>query len=75
MHIDDSDKTWRELEKDYPNIDLIKVDKETGRILKDLDEAAKTNPWAICTDSVGRKNKDKYKSCVLKIKKKHGIKK
>lgn len=33
------------------------------------------NPWAICTDSVGRDDKDKYESCVQGVKKKHKIKK
>jgi hypothetical protein len=38
MHIDDSEKTWRELEQDYPSIILIKVDKETGDIIEDIEE-------------------------------------
>jgi len=74
-HIDDSDKTWRELEQDYPKINLIKVHGETGRVIDELEEDAKPNPWAICTKSVGRKDKDKYESCVLKVKDQHGIKK
>ena len=32
------------------------------------------NPWAICTDSVGREDKEKYEACVMSIKKKHNIK-
>ena len=35
----------------------------------------KVNPWAVCTAQVGRKQKDKYESCVLSVKEKHGIKK
>jgi hypothetical protein len=31
------------------------------------------NPWAICTASVGRDNKEKYEKCVMDIKKKEGI--
>ena len=31
------------------------------------------NPWAICTASVGRENKEKYESCVKKVKAEHGI--
>jgi len=27
------------------------------------------NPWAICTESVGREDKDKYERCVQKVKK------
>lgn len=28
------------------------------------------NPWAVCTESVGRKNKAKYERCVMDVKKK-----
>jgi len=28
----------------------------------------KKNPWAICTASVGREDKDKYESCVMSVK-------
>ena len=28
------------------------------------------NPWAVCTDSVGRENPDKYERCVQKVKSK-----
>lgn len=37
------------------------------------EEDAKNNPWAICTASVGREDKDKYKSCVKDVKKQKGI--
>lgn len=37
-------------------------------ILEILDEE-ENNPWAICTASVGRENKDKYEKCVMGIKK------
>lgn len=30
----------------------------------------KYNPWAVCTSSVGRKNKKKYEDCVMGVKKK-----
>lgn len=29
----------------------------------------KVNPWAVCTDSVGREDKAKYERCVKKVKK------
>ena len=42
---------------------------------EDLDEAEdKDNPWAICTASVGREDKEKYEACVIKVKKEKGIK-
>jgi hypothetical protein len=28
------------------------------------------NPWAVCTDSVGREDPEKYERCVKKVKKK-----
>jgi len=28
------------------------------------------NPWAICTESVGRENKEKYERCVMDVKEK-----
>jgi hypothetical protein len=28
------------------------------------------NPWAVCTDSVGREDEKKYERCVMKVKKK-----
>ena len=30
------------------------------------------NPWAICTASVGREDKEKYEKCVMSVKKKNG---
>ncbi len=39
------------------------------------EESSKTknNPWAICTASVGREDKEKYESCVKDVKKEKGI--
>ena len=34
---------------------------------EDLEE--EKNPWAICTDSVGREDKEKYEKCVKSVKK------
>jgi hypothetical protein len=33
----------------------------------------KDNPWAICTESVGREDKEKYEKCVKSVKKEKGI--
>jgi hypothetical protein len=38
------------------------------------EEEDKDNPWAICTASVGREDKEKYEACVRKVKKEKGIK-
>jgi hypothetical protein len=34
----------------------------------------KVNPWAVCTESVGRDDKEKYERCVLKVKEQQGMK-
>jgi hypothetical protein len=44
-----------------------------GLMAEGKKKKKKVNPWAVCTKSVGRKNKDKYESCVLDVKKKHHI--
>ena len=41
--------------------------KIAGKIPK--SETTPYNPWAVCTESVGRENKDKYEKCVQHIKK------
>ena len=41
MHIDDSEKEWRNIEKNLPEVELIKVDHETGKIKPDLEENEK----------------------------------
>jgi hypothetical protein len=37
--------------------------------MKSLQEKQEYNPWAVCTASVGRENKDKYEACVKGVKK------
>ena len=37
---------------------------------KEAEKKPKTNPWAICTKSVGREDKEKYERCVKDVKKK-----
>jgi len=47
--------------------------REKGRIEHygpDYKKGGKTNPWAICTKSVGRSDKAKYERCVKKVKRK-----
>jgi hypothetical protein len=43
-------------------------DKELAESKKKSKQ--KYNPWAVCTSSVGRKNKKKYEDCVMGVKKK-----
>jgi hypothetical protein len=48
--------------------------EEEGEIDGLTEEEAKNNPWAICTASVGREDKEKYEACVTDVKKQKGIK-
>jgi len=32
------------------------------------EKKKENNPWAICTASVGREDKDKYEKCVMSVK-------
>ena len=43
-------------------------EKQSSGELKEKEN----NPWAICTASVGRKDKEKYEKCVKSVKKKNG---
>lgn len=50
-------------------------EEEEEKDEKDLDEAeSKNNPWAICTASVGREDKEKYEACVRDVKKQKRVK-
>lgn len=72
-------RMWeRELEKQGKSKYYEDLMRAEGEFLQEQD----VNPWAICSKSVGqpkKKNKkgekSKYERCVLKIKKKHDIKK
>jgi hypothetical protein len=56
------------------------TDPATGKVTLDMEESVeigegkkkkkKYNPWAVCTSSVGRKNKKKFEDCVMGVKKK-----
>jgi hypothetical protein len=70
-------KKEEEDEEDYGTNALTgeKLPKPNPITEEDMDEAEdKDNPWAICTASVGREDKEKYEACVRKVKKEKGIK-
>lgn len=46
--------------------DKINVVADEGR--KKISKKKKPNPWAICTATVGREDKEKYERCVMDIK-------
>ncbi len=57
-------------------IDWEKIGIEAGWINTEAKKKGKkVNPWAICTKSVGREDKEKYERCVMDVKAKHPIKK
>ena len=48
--------------------DIINIMKGLGSGWT-FHESSEVNPWAACTASVGREDKDKYERCVMHIKK------
>lgn len=86
---DDIDKVGDKLEAKLDDDDVVKVVDEAelvdcpcngkckkGSKCKPVEESSEeeNNPWAICTASVGREDKEKYESCVRQVKKEYGIK-
>ena len=45
---------------------------ESSKDSQQLEESEENNPWAICTASVGREDKEKYEKCVKSVKKQNG---
>ena len=56
---------------------VLKVKSKQSKSCKSKNWKGKdcVNPWAVCTKSVGREDKDKYERCVMDIKKKSPVKK
>jgi len=52
-----------------------KIAKIVSVKLVEAKKGKAVNPWAVCTKSVGREDKDKYEKCVMDVKSKHPIKK
>ena len=48
--------------------------KRIFNLLTEAKKGKKVKPWAVCTASVGRGDKDKYERCVMDVKKKQGMK-
>lgn len=46
---------------------------EIRKMIREILSENKYNPWAVCTSSVGRENKEKYEKCVMSVKKKQGM--
>jgi hypothetical protein len=51
---------------------IIKEELSTLLELAKEIEEQENNPWAICTASVGREDKEKYEKCVKSVKKQNG---
>ena len=73
-------KTYQVYEKEIDEDDTLDVVKDPdatedgmGMFETEIGEGnkkeSKYNPWAICTSSVGRKDKKKYEKCVMDVKK------
>ena len=67
----DIDKVTDKLEPE-DTVNLTDIDTSQRKQMEEADD--KANPWAICTASVGREDKDKYESCIRKVKSQYGIK-
>lgn len=64
---------FNSLNEAYEKIEKINI-FEDDNLMADVKEGeTKSNPWAICTSSVGREDKEKYEKCVKDIKKEKGI--
>lgn len=48
----------------------VKMNSDGSAEFTEGKKKKKYNPWAVCTASVGRKNKKKYEDCVMGVKKK-----
>ena len=65
----------QDLQPQVRGIVLQAVTAKMGESSKDsqqLEESEENNPWAICTASVGREDKEKYEKCVKSVKKQNG---
>jgi hypothetical protein len=63
---------WKGYQQFFDDMELPKpkqASKRTKKAKKD-DEDWEYNPWAVCTESVGREDKEKYEECVRQVKKK-----
>lgn len=50
-----------------------KLAEKLQKIATYLEKISKdVNPWAVCTETVGRDDKEKFERCVMDIKKKQG---
>lgn len=58
-----------ELQVILTNEEVEEMFGEEVRRELEMDERKENNPWAICTASVGRKDKEKYEKCVMDVKK------
>lgn len=63
--------SWNEDTKCHEGIENFSEEQ-----LSELDgiiSEKKVNPWAVCTASAGRDDKDKYERCVMDVKKQQGM--
>jgi hypothetical protein len=67
-------KVMDEMEEVTLTEDELAIDAMLNEMEELDEEESKDNPWAICTASVGRKDKEKYEACVRDVKKEKGIK-
>lgn len=64
-----NESTYEVSAKNSQGMKTITTTAKEGDTIRVTDENQKYNPWAICTKSVGRKDKKKFERCVMDIKK------
>jgi len=62
MHFDDDNEEWETINKNLPNIKLMKVDYKTGKVSNDLEETIKKSGDEYCLKSKKNKNLGCYPS-------------
>ena len=48
--------------------DLSRLMEKAAKSKYPKSETGPYNPWAVCTESVGREDEEKYESCVRQVK-------
>jgi len=65
-------EAYLEEDKDHPGQSCEEAHPGQEHDLYSVTEGSdKNNPWAICTASVGRENKEEYEKCVMGVKAKN----
>ena len=62
MHFDDDKDEWETISDNLPDVEIIKIDNQTGKVIKDLDETIVKSSGEHCLKSKKDKNLGCYPS-------------